>query len=86
LNWPLGRDISQIAEVTKARRSNTNDQLKYRPENSVWPAQTGPLANPVPVSLDELADTVRFALRRIQYRPDLIDGCLAETGLVVRRA
>jgi hypothetical protein len=38
------------------------------------------------VSLDELADTVRFALRRIQYRPDLIDGCLAETGLVVRRA
>ena len=45
--------------------------------------QAGPLANLVPVGLDELASTVRFALKRIQYRPELVDGCLAETGLVI---
>jgi hypothetical protein len=36
------------------------------------------------VGLDELGATVRFALKRIQYRPELVDGCLAETGLIMR--
>ncbi|MEY9904664.1 hypothetical protein ABIA35_000880 [Catenulispora sp. MAP12-49] len=43
----------------------------------------GPPANLVPVDLDEVAATVRFALKRIQYRPELVDGCLAETGLTI---
>lgn len=33
--------------------------------------------------LDEVAGTVRFALKRIQYRPELIEGCLAKTGLII---
>ncbi|WP_405834098.1 transposase [Streptomyces sp. NBC_01176] len=30
---------------------------------------------------DHLVDAVRSGLRRIQRRPDLIEGCFAETGL-----
>lgn len=32
---------------------------------------------------DDLIQTVRRALRAIQYRPDLIDGVLLETGLTI---
>lgn len=61
---------------------------KYAPElnptEGIWSLiKRGPLANLVPPGLDELADTVRFALKRIQYRPTLIDGCLAETGPII---
>ena len=58
---------------------------KYAPEinptDGTWSLiKRGSLANLVPVSLDEVAGTVRFALKRIQYRPELIDG---RTGLVI---
>ncbi|MGW0846771.1 IS630 family transposase [Streptomyces sp. NPDC002787] len=33
---------------------------------------------------DHLIRTVRQGLRKIQYRPALLDGCLAETGLALR--
>lgn len=62
---------------------------KYAPEinptEGIWSLiKRGPLANLVPVGLDGLAGTVRFALKRIQYRPELVDGCVAETGLIIR--
>ncbi|MEV7872432.1 IS630 family transposase, partial [Streptomyces sp. NPDC088124] len=31
-----------------------------------------------------LVQRIRRGLRHIQYRSDLIDGCLAETGLTIR--
>jgi putative transposase len=34
-------------------------------------------------SVDQLAATVRNRLKRIQYRPALIDGFLAQTGLTL---
>ncbi|WP_063649549.1 hypothetical protein [Streptomyces sviceus] len=33
--------------------------------------------------LDGLLSAVRFALERIQYRPELVDDCLTETGLII---
>jgi putative transposase len=33
---------------------------------------------------DQLAATVKNRLNRIQYRPELIDGFLAETGLCLQ--
>ncbi|MFF7098465.1 IS630 family transposase, partial [Streptomyces rubradiris] len=32
---------------------------------------------------DHLMRTLRHGLRQIQYRSNLIDGCLAETGLTL---
>jgi hypothetical protein len=43
----------------------------------------GPLANLAVAGFDELVRTVRHAPKKLQYRPDLIDGCLAETGLAI---
>ena len=61
-----------------------NTPPEINPAEGIWSLiKQGLLANLVPVALDELASTVRFALKPIQYRPELIDGCLAETGLII---
>ncbi|MFF4416669.1 transposase [Streptosporangium sp. NPDC001559] len=44
------------------------------------------LANIAFTSPEHLIRTVRQGLRTIQYRSDLIDGCLAETGLFLTSA
>ncbi|WP_317453825.1 transposase [Streptomyces sp. CBMA152] len=51
------------------------------PAEGIWSLLVrGPLANLAVGSFDELVDVIRQALKKIQYRPDLIDGCLVETG------
>ena len=40
------------------------------------------LGNLAPCSIDDLAGLVRTRLKRKQYRPDLLDGFVAETGLI----
>jgi hypothetical protein len=37
----------------------------------------------VAADLGGLVRIVKCRLKQIQFRPDLIDGCLAETGLVI---
>ena len=52
------------------------------PVEGIWSLlRRGVLANTAYTDPDHLIDTVRRELRKIQYRPHLIDGCLAGTGL-----
>jgi hypothetical protein len=44
----------------------------------------GGLGNLAACGLDQLAATVKRRLKQIQYRPDLIDGFLAQTGLSIQ--
>ncbi|MFJ8385613.1 DDE endonuclease, partial [Streptomyces sp. NPDC094438] len=43
----------------------------------------GPLANTAFTDPDHLERTLRRGLAHIQHHPELIDGCLTETGLVL---
>jgi hypothetical protein len=43
----------------------------------------GVLANHAAASFDHLVLVVRHGLKKIQYRPGLIEGCLAGTGLIL---
>jgi hypothetical protein len=53
------------------------------PAEGIWSLlRRGPPANAIFTDPDHLVTTIRQVLRRIQYRSELIDGCLAETGLV----
>jgi hypothetical protein len=53
------------------------------PVEGIWSLpRRGFLANVAFADPDHLVRTVRRGLRKIQYRPQLIDGCLAETGLI----
>jgi hypothetical protein len=42
------------------------------------------LANPAVASFGHLAQVIRHGLKKIQYRPGLIEGCLAGTGLAMQ--
>jgi putative transposase len=55
---------------------------ELNPVEGIWSLlRRGPLANTAFVDAEHLTRTLRRSLRRIQYRPDLINGCLTETGL-----
>ncbi|GHB10062.1 hypothetical protein GCM10010305_61110 [Streptomyces termitum] len=47
----------------------------------LWPGWLSNIAFPTP---ERLAQRIRRGLRHIQYRSDLIDDCLTETGPTIR--
>lgn len=52
------------------------------PVEGVWSLlRCGWLTNTAFTSPEHLIQTIRHGMRKIQYRPHLIDGCLAGTGL-----
>ena len=50
------------------------------PAEGIWSLLKGSIANFATADLDGLVRIVKLKLK-IQYRPHLIDGCLAATGL-----
>ena len=53
------------------------------PVEGVWATMKNGLGNLAASSADQLARIVRNRLRRIPYRPELINGFLAQTGLTL---
>jgi transposase len=53
------------------------------PTESVWSHVKHSLGNLAVTSVDHLAAVVRNRLKRIQYRPTLLHGFLAQTGLAL---
>ncbi|MCX5203172.1 transposase [Streptomyces sp. NBC_00237] len=54
------------------------------PVEGVWSLlRRGPLANTAFTDIGHLTRTLHHGLRRIQHRPDIIDGLLAGTGLTI---
>jgi putative transposase len=54
------------------------------PVESVWANLKHNLANLSAHTVDELAATVKNRLKRMQYRPELIEGFLTQTGLSLK--
>ncbi|MFC3818716.1 transposase [Planomonospora venezuelensis] len=55
------------------------------PVEGIWSLlNRGGLGNLAVTGLDQLVRVVKRGLKKIQYRPHLIEGCLAETGLVLK--
>jgi transposase len=55
---------------------------ELNPAEGVWSHCKRTLANLAARTTDQLAALVRTRLKRMQYRPNLLDGFIAETGLV----
>jgi len=53
------------------------------PVEGMWAQMKNGLGNLSAGTVDQLAATVKNRLKRIQYRPELIDGFLAQTGLTL---
>ena len=53
------------------------------PAEGIWSLLKRSMVNFAAADLDGLVRIVKRKLKKIQYRPHLIDGCLAATGLKV---
>jgi putative transposase len=49
----------------------------------VWANLKNDLGNLEACTVDALADLTHTRLKKMQYRPDLLDGFIAETGLTL---
>ena len=56
---------------------------ELNPVEGVWANMKNGLGNLAARNVDQLAKIVRNRLKRIQYRPALISGFLAQTGLTL---
>jgi transposase len=53
------------------------------PAEGIWSLLKRAIASFAAADLDALVRIVKRKLKKIQYRPHLINGCLAETGLTL---
>ncbi|WP_455583808.1 IS630 family transposase [Kitasatospora cineracea] len=53
------------------------------PTEGIWSLVKRDIGNLAAADLGQITRAVKRRLKRIQYRPDLVDGCLAGTGLVL---
>ncbi|MEU7728599.1 hypothetical protein AB0B78_25695 [Streptomyces sp. NPDC040724] len=49
----------------------------------IWPLVKRHIGNLAAANLDQLTRAVKHKLKQIQYRPHLIDGCIASTELIM---
>ena len=58
-----------------------------KPTEGIWSVlKGGVLANLAVASFGHLVQVIRHGLKKIQYQPSLIEGCLAGTGLALQPA
>lgn len=57
-------------------------RARPRPGQDVWARLKNSLGNLAPCSIDELAALTRTRLKRMQYQPSLLDGFVAENGII----
>lgn len=52
------------------------------PQEGIWSLVKRDIGNLAAADLGQIARAVKRRLKQIQYRPDLVDGCLTSTGLI----
>ncbi|MFD4522650.1 transposase [Streptomyces sp. NPDC058470] len=53
------------------------------PQEGIWALVKRDLGNLAAADLGQITRTVKRRLKQIQYRPDVVDGCLVGTGLSI---
>ena len=76
---PVPRRARGLADGDPATRHASD----LNPTEGAWSHLKRDLGNLVACTIDQLAAAVKTLLKRIQYRPELIDGFLAQTGLTL---
>jgi len=62
---------------------NGRSHPDLNPAEGIWSLLKRSMANFAAADLDGLVRIIKRKLKKIQYRPHLIDGCLAATGLTI---
>jgi hypothetical protein len=60
---------------------------ELNPVEGIWSVlNAAVLANLAATGLEHLIGVIRHGLKRLQYRPAVLDGCLTGTGLIITAA
>jgi DDE superfamily endonuclease len=79
----MGRFVSSLPDwLTEVRLPAYAPDLN--PAEGAWANMKNGLGNLAARDVDQLAAIIKNRLKRIQYRPALIDGFLAQTGLTLK--
>jgi len=86
LNIHLAPELADFAEANKEwlrvyRLPAYSPDMN--PAEGIWSLLKRSMANFAAADLDGLVRIIKRKLKKIQYRPHLIDGCLAGTGLKI---
>jgi transposase len=87
LNVHLVQELFDFAEENKAWLrvvQMPSYAPELNPQEGLWSLIRRRLANFAAADLAHLLRVVKRHLKKIQYRPDLIEGCLAPTGLIMK--
>jgi len=57
--------------------------LNPNPQEGIWSLVKREIGNLAAADLGQITRAVKRKLKMLQYRPEAIDGCLAETGLTL---
>ncbi|WP_123980505.1 transposase [Streptomyces sp. Ag109_O5-1] len=86
LNVHLARELGDFARENK-EWLRVFQLPSYAPDlnpaEGIWSLLKRSLADFAAADLNHLVKVTKHKLKKIQYRPHLIDGCLAETGLII---
>ena len=88
LGYPQHHLAPELAEFAAENKAWLRvDRLPaYAPDlnpEGIWSLRKRSMANFAAANLDGLVRIIKRKLKKIQYRPHLIDGCLAGTGLKI---
>lgn len=53
------------------------------PQEGIWSLIKREVGNLAAADLAQITTAVKRRFKQIQYRPDIVDGCLASTGLAI---
>ncbi|MEU8718473.1 hypothetical protein AB0C83_41480, partial [Streptomyces sp. NPDC048663] len=85
--WLSNRDLVTATTRLALQQGSGHCYDAAGSPTGIWSLlRRGWLSNVAFSTPEHLAQRIRRGLRHIQYRSDLIDGCLAETGLTIRPA
>ncbi|MEV0424799.1 hypothetical protein [Streptosporangium canum] len=63
--------------------NNCSTSERAQPTEGVWSSLRAKVLNFAVGGIDQLTVLIKNRLKPMQYRPDLLDGFIAETGLVI---
>lgn len=86
LNIHLATELTEFAQAN-AHWLRIYQFPTYAPElnpaEGIWSLLRRSMANFVVTDLHGVVRIIKRKLKKIQYRPHLLDGCLAQTGLII---
>ncbi|MEU1789178.1 hypothetical protein ABZ553_25580 [Streptomyces sparsogenes] len=65
------------------RRPTSESHNRLNPQEGIWSLVKRDIGNLAAADLSQITRAVKRKLKMLQYRPEVIDGCLAGTGMVL---